>query len=62
MKNIYNEFLKTMRSDFVEKFGKRDKLTIIWNFSRSHLATSIDDTLYDSWDSRNKGINGFWVR
>ena len=62
MEHIYNEFLDSMINDFIDEFGKKDNLTIIWNFSRSHVATSIDDILYDSWDSRNKGINGFWVR
>ena len=62
MKSVYKLVTKTYRKWFAEEYGIVDwNVPIIWRFARRHVATSIGNILYDSWDSRTKGVIGFWV-
>ena len=62
MKSVYKLVTKTYRKWFAEDYEIVDwNVPIIWNFARPHVATSIGNTLYDSWDSRTKGVIGFWI-
>lgn len=63
MKNVYKLATQTfIRKWFAEDYGIVDwNVPIIWNFAKSHVATSIGNTLYDYGDSRTKGVIGFWI-